>query len=137
MSFPHTTNEKRTLVPVIAMLLQFTKEELQDIEHAETDPTWNPKPVKELKRGGSTIPQPTTNMPPQVPTGGALPMYPAHVTKKWKTPPASPSLTRKLSDENSELRAAGHVTPQKTRSFKHDHATLENSFEEKRVSFQL
>ena len=98
MSFPWQANERRTLVPVIGMLLQFSKEELQDIDRAENDPTWNPKPVKELKRSTQA------SKPPLSPvlTGQPHLVYGAN-TKKWKTPPSSPQIVaRRAESQDSE-----------------------------------
>ena len=50
MSFPVSAAERKTLVPVIAMLLQFTPAEVKGIEMAESDQTWIPRTAKELVR---------------------------------------------------------------------------------------
>jgi hypothetical protein len=71
MTFPFQSTEKHSLVPVIAMLLQFSTVELEDISRAENDPTWNPKPIRELKRttsGGSPPASPSSSSSPRVKT---------------------------------------------------------------------
>ena len=98
MSFPWQANERRTLVPVIGMLLQFSREELQDIERAENDPAWNPRPVKELKR----TPMPLKTLASPAPSGQSQLVYGAN-TKKWKTPPSSPQIVlRRAESQESE-----------------------------------
>ena len=103
MSFPWQANERRTLVPVIGMLLQFSREELLDIERAENDPSWNPKPVKELKR--TPVPSkismsPVVNGQPQLVYGAS--------TKKWKTPPSSPQIVLRRAES---LESEDGTTP--------------------------
>ena len=50
MSFPVQAPERGSLVPVIAMLLQFNVKEVQQVEKALHEPIWNQRPVKEVKR---------------------------------------------------------------------------------------
>jgi len=50
MSFPVQAPERGSLVPVIAMLLQFNVKEVAQVEKALTEPIWNQRPVKEVKR---------------------------------------------------------------------------------------
>jgi hypothetical protein len=49
MSFPPTSSERNALVPVLAMLLQFSKAELKSVEEASRSTSWAARPVKELK----------------------------------------------------------------------------------------
>jgi hypothetical protein len=50
MSFPVQSPERSSLVPVIAMLLQFNVRELAQAENALKEPIWSQRPVKEIKR---------------------------------------------------------------------------------------
>eukprot|EP01038_Epipyxis_sp_PR26KG_P005758 gene5758-7949_t len=61
MTFPLQSSEKMSLVPVIAMLLQFNAKELAEVQKVNKDPTWGNRPVKEVKR--FTVPTPP-KLPP-------------------------------------------------------------------------
>jgi hypothetical protein len=88
MSFSQRSTERRTLVPVIAMLLQFSRSELLEIDRTETDPSWNPKPTKELvKRNGAS---PYTSPLISSPSG-----------KKTFIPPAPPDVQEIAMGERS------------------------------------
>ena len=50
MSFPVQAPERGSLVPVIAMLLQFNVKEVNMVESALKEPVWGQIPVKEVKR---------------------------------------------------------------------------------------
>jgi hypothetical protein len=50
MSFPVQAPERASLVPVIAMLLQFNVKELAQVEKALKEPFFSQRPVKEVKR---------------------------------------------------------------------------------------
>lgn len=50
MIFPIASSERMALIPVIAMLLQFSPKEMQDINHALRDPNFGVRAVKEVKR---------------------------------------------------------------------------------------
>lgn len=51
MSFPMQSPERISLVPVIAMLLQFNSKELAEAEQSLKDSLWSTaRPVKEVKR---------------------------------------------------------------------------------------
>lgn len=49
MSFPPASPERNSLVPVLALLLQFSPTELKTAEEASRSPSWTPRPVKEVK----------------------------------------------------------------------------------------
>lgn len=55
MTFPVQSSEKLSLIPVIAMLLQFNGEELREVEKVNKDPVWGSLPVKEVKRVTSYV----------------------------------------------------------------------------------
>jgi len=50
MTFPIQSSEKMSLVPVIAMLLQFSPKELAEVQQANLTPSWVSRPVKEVKK---------------------------------------------------------------------------------------
>jgi hypothetical protein len=60
MTFPNQSSEKSALVPVLAMLLQFSPKEIQDIQKASRDPNFNARIVKEVKRIDFTSKERTT-----------------------------------------------------------------------------
>lgn len=62
MSFPVQAPERGSLVPVIAMLLQFNVRELAEAEKALREPIWSTRPVKEVKRSLTRAAQ---NLPPE------------------------------------------------------------------------
>ena len=49
MTFPIQATERLSLVPVIAMLLQFNTDELAEAEKALTHPIWEQRAPKEVK----------------------------------------------------------------------------------------
>lgn len=50
MTFPIQSSERLALVPVIAMLLQFSPKEMMDVQQAIRDPSFGARIVKEVKR---------------------------------------------------------------------------------------
>lgn len=50
MTFPMQSSEKLALVPVIAMLLQFTPKEMTDVQRSIRDPLFGTRAVKEVKK---------------------------------------------------------------------------------------
>lgn len=50
MTFPIQSAERVSLVPVIAMLLQFNPKEMQEVDKATRDPNSNTRPIKEIRR---------------------------------------------------------------------------------------
>lgn len=50
MIFPVASSERMALIPVIAMLLQFSPKEMQDVNQAIRDPNFGARAVKEVKR---------------------------------------------------------------------------------------
>lgn len=49
ISFPPASPEKNSLLPVLALLLQFSPAELKIAEEASRSPSWTSLPVKEVK----------------------------------------------------------------------------------------
>lgn len=49
MSFPPSSPERNSLVPVLALLLQFTPAELKATEDASRVPLWSSRTIKEVK----------------------------------------------------------------------------------------
>lgn len=130
-------------MPVIGMLLQFSREELQDIERAENDPTWNPKPVKELKR----TPVQTKTLTSPVVSGQPQLVYGAN-TKKWKTPPSSPQIMLRRAesleseDQTAPVALADVGSAYRARSLKSTatpggEGNSSSATEERKVSFTL
>ena len=63
MTFPINSSERNALVPVLAMLLQFSPKEMMEIQKSNRDPIWGTRPVKEVKRVDfSTQPAMPVNM---------------------------------------------------------------------------
>ena len=54
MTFPISSPERMSLVPVISMLLQFNPKEVIEVDKATKDPNWSMRPVKEIKRSLQT-----------------------------------------------------------------------------------
>ena len=49
MSFPPSSPERNSLVPVLALLLQFTPAELKATQNASHVPLWSSRTIKEVK----------------------------------------------------------------------------------------
>ena len=50
MTFPVSSPERNSLVPVLAMLLQFNGKEMAEINKSQGGSLWGARPVKEVKR---------------------------------------------------------------------------------------
>jgi hypothetical protein len=50
MTFPITSTERASLVPVIGMLLQFNAKEMGEVDKSQRVPIFGTRPVKEVKR---------------------------------------------------------------------------------------
>ena len=50
MTFPVNSPERNSLVPVLAMLLQFDSKELAEVDESRGASFWGSRPVKEVKR---------------------------------------------------------------------------------------
>jgi hypothetical protein len=89
MTFPINSSERNALIPVLAMLLQFSPKEMMEIQKSVRDPIWGTRPVKEVKR--------VENRPPPLP---------AAVGNSGSRPPAASSGGRPLSSMDSSSHSA-------------------------------
>jgi hypothetical protein len=72
LSFPSASPERNSLLPVLALLLQFSPAELKSVEEASLVSSWTTRPVKEVKiplRSGDKIVK-----PPEAPVAMPLPV---------------------------------------------------------------
>jgi hypothetical protein len=72
MTFPINSSERNALIPVLAMLLQFSPKEMMEIQKSVRDPIWGTRPVKEVKRVENRPPNPppTTTTASRPPAAG-------------------------------------------------------------------
>jgi hypothetical protein len=70
LSFPPASPERNSLLPVLALLLQFSPIELKTAEEASSAPSWTTRPVKEVKippRNGDRTPKQEAPSPSPLP----------------------------------------------------------------------
>jgi hypothetical protein len=73
MSFPPASPERNSLVPVLALLLQFSPTELKAAEEASRSPSWTPRPVKEVKISRNGGEKPPAGKPSEETLSQSLP----------------------------------------------------------------
>ena len=109
MSFPVQCPERSSLVPVIAMLLQFNTKEFAHAEKALKEPIWGQRPVTEVKRAlhkasssSYSLSLPTNNQLPNTSEGLTLSPTPSPQSKSTFITSSSPSTKplKIVSDNN-------------------------------------
>ena len=101
MSFPVQCPERSSLVPVIAMLLQFNTKEFAQAEKALKEPIWGQRPVTEVKRALHKASSSSYSL--SLPTNNQLPNTSEGLTLSPTPSPQSKTKPLKIVSDNNVL----------------------------------
>lgn len=135
MTFPINSSERNALIPVLAMLLQFSPKEMMEIQKSVREPIFGNRPIKEVKRiDFSGRPPSSATTPPQAVPRSLISQTPVKPAPSPQSQPQSSSSKTEVVN-NSESAKLKIVPVNQDFFIQNEH--LANSKEFPSMSFDL